>query len=47
MTPEHAPTRANTLVNSMMGVGRFAGPSIGMVPAMSGRAWPPAARPSR
>lgn len=38
MTPEHALTRANALVNSMMGVGRFAGPSIGVVLAMSGSA---------
>ena len=38
MTPKHALTRANALVNSMTGVGRFAGPSIGVVLATSGNA---------
>jgi MFS family permease len=38
MVPDRALTRANALVNSMMGIGNFAGPSIGVGLALSGNA---------
>ncbi|MCX5206816.1 MFS transporter [Streptomyces sp. NBC_00237] len=36
MVPDRELTRANALVNSMMGVGKFAGPSIGVGLALTG-----------
>ena len=38
LVPDKELTRANALVNSMMGIGNFAGPTIGVVLALSGSA---------
>ncbi|RVU23859.1 MFS transporter [Streptomyces antnestii] len=38
VVPDSELTRANALVNSMMGVGKFAGPSVGIGLALSGNA---------
>ncbi|MFG2921280.1 MFS transporter [Streptomyces sp. NPDC048305] len=38
LVPDRELTRANALANSMMGVGNFAGPSIGVALAVSGQA---------
>ncbi|OLF14115.1 MFS transporter [Actinophytocola xinjiangensis] len=36
MVPDHELTRANALVNSMMGIGNFTGPSIGVALVLTG-----------
>jgi len=38
MVPDHELTRANALVNSMMGIGNFTGPSIGVALVLTGDA---------
>jgi MFS family permease len=38
IVPDSELTRANALANSMMGIGNFAGPSIGVVLALTGDA---------
>jgi len=38
VVPDSELTRANALANSMMGIGQFAGPSIGVGLALSGSA---------